>query len=323
MERSGSKHHRVPPLPFLAIVGATGTGKNALAQEIATQSDATLISVDSRKIYRGMDIGTAKPSPEVQRRFEYAMIDRVDPDEAYSAGRYARETNKVIAERRKTGHPIILVGGTGFYLDALIHGLPDLPEVDRAVRTAILAEAATTGWDSLYGELRRVDPEFASRILPSDKTRILRGCEFYRQTGRPLSRHLEESARLGLDEPIVVVWIDRPRPELLGRIEQRVHAMMRQGLVDEVASLLRKGFGPDSPGMATVGYQETIAHLQGQLSLEEATQLIIRNTGRYAKRQVTWFRHRPYALPVKYQGAVAQHVMDAWRGSEPALSGRG
>jgi len=312
MAPSTTNPNRPQCLPLLAIVGATGVGKNDLAQRVAEETNATLISVDSRKIYRGLDIGTAKPAPEVRRRFDYAMIDCVNPDEPFSAGRYARQARQIIAARRSTERPIILVGGTGFYLEALMQGLADLPDIDPALRAAIIAEAAQIGWEHLHEGLSRIDPAFAAAIHPADKTRILRGWEIYRQTGTPLSLLLAESPRQKLAEPIVAVWVDVPRPTLHARIEQRVQRMVQQGLFDEVAALLSRGFGPDSPGLATVGYQEVVVHLRDHIPAAETVRLIVRNTRLYAKRQLTWFRHRPYVTAVPIEDAVVQRVMELW-----------
>jgi tRNA dimethylallyltransferase len=206
------------------------------------------------------------------------------------------------------------VGGTGFYLEALMRGLADLPEVDRALRAALIAEADEIGWDRLHEKLMQIDRDFASAIHSTDRTRILRGWEIYRQTGTPPSRFLAESPRRGLKEPIVVIWVDLPRLDLYARIEHRVGRMVEQGLFQEVASLLGRGFGPDSPGLATVGYQEVIAYHQGHISASEAVRLIVRNTRRYAKRQITWFRHRAYATPIKTEDNTVERVMGLWAG---------
>ena len=301
-------------LPLMAIVGATGVGKNALAQQIAELAGATLISVDSRKVYRGLDIGTAKPTREAQERFHYGMIDCADPSEPFSAGRYAREARQIVAARRAAGQPVILVGGTGFYLDALIRGLPDLPPPDAGLRTEIIAHAGRDGWLALHAELVRLDPVWGSHIDPHDKIRLLRAWELIKQTGELPSTFFAAAGRTPLPWPIIVVWVDMRREELHDWIERRVHRMVQAGLFDEVRGLLDRGYGPESPGMATVGYAESIRHVSGQLEATETIAMIVHNTRRYAKRQITWFRHRPYALCLDAQDATPQRVIAMWRG---------
>ena len=181
-----------PSLPLVAIVGATASGKNELAQKVARTVGASLISVDSRKVYRGLDIGTAKPSPELIREFDYAMIDCADPREYFSAGRFARDARLAVESRRATGQPVILVGGTGFYLDALINGLAEMPQITPSTRERFDATVSKRGWPALYEELKIADPAMASQVHPGDKTRIRRGLEICWESGQRLSDLLEQ-----------------------------------------------------------------------------------------------------------------------------------
>lgn len=278
---------------ILAIVGATASGKSKLAQRVADATGASLISVDSRKIYRGMDIGTAKPSREAQVKFRYGMIDCADPDEAFSAGKYASAARAIAGERLSLGEKVILVGGSGFYLEAFVHGLPDLPEIAPEIRAAVLADADKRGWEALHADMVKADPEWAAAIEPTDKTRLLRATETFKQTGKPLSQWVRDAARDAAPWLVDVVELERDRSELHERIALRTDRMIADGLIDETDRLLQKGYKADSPGLATVGYQEAISHLRGEISLDEARDQIVFHSRQYAKRQLTWFRHRP------------------------------
>lgn len=277
---------------ILAIVGATASGKSKLAQRVADATGASLISVDSRKIYHGMDIGTAKPSREAQARYRYGMIDCAEPDQAFSAGKYAQQAREIAAERLAQDEKVILVGGSGFYLEAFVHGLPDLPEIDPEVRAAVLADAEKRGWGALHADLVNVDPEWAVAIEPTDKTRLLRATETFKQTGKPLSQWMREAEKQAAPWRVDIVELERDRAELHERIAARTDRMLAAGLIDETETLLQKGYRADSPGLATVGYQEAISHLMGKTSLDEARDQIAFHTRQYAKRQLTWFRHR-------------------------------
>lgn len=301
-------------IPILAIVGETGSGKSELAQAIARRTNATLISVDSRKVYRGMDIGTAKPSPEDIREFDYGMVDCADPGDYFSAGRFAREARALVAERLKTRRPVILVGGTGFYLDAFINGLADLPEASPALRQRVAMESAARGWDSLYQEACAVDPEFMASVHPGDKTRVRRALEAWWGSGRRLSGLLAELNMEPCPWAVRVVWPEREREQVYNRIAERAYKMRREGLTHEVRGLLNSGIPVDAPGLATVGYRELVNFLDGATDEDAAYELIIQNSRRYAKRQRTWFRHREYVQSIKYYPTVAEDVIDNWLG---------
>jgi tRNA dimethylallyltransferase len=302
-----------PSLPLLAIVGATASGKNELAQKVARAVGASLISVDSRKVYRGLDIGTAKPSPELIREFDYAMIDCADPSEYFSAGRFAREARLAIESRSATGRPVILVGGTGFYLDALINGLAEMPQITPSTRERFDAAVANRGWPALYEELKIADSAMASQVHPGDKTRIRRGLEICWESGQRLSDLLEQERSDPLPWPIKVLWIERERQALNERIATRVARMRAAGLTAEVGRLLEAGIPGSAPGLATVGYQELVSFFAGRQSEDQAYDLVVRNTRRYAKRQGTWFRHRQYAHSLNSEGVALERIMEFWR----------
>ena len=304
------------PHTLLAIVGVTGSGKNRLAQEIARQTGASLISVDSRKVYRGMDIGTAKPSPDAIREFDYGMIDCADPREYFSAAWFAREARDLVAERVQRGKPVILVGGTGFYLDAFMNGLADLPEISDETRRQLSSEAEERGWDSLSDEARAVDPEFMADVHPSDKTRVRRVLEVWMQAGQRLSDLLLQQSLSPCPWPVRVVWPDVDRETAVDRIEKRVQKMRELGLTCEVRSLLDSGIPTSAPGLATVGYQEIVKFLSGLTDEDAAYERIVINTRRYAKRQATWFRHRQYVRCITTYPVDPIDVISYWQQHE-------
>lgn len=273
----------------LVLTGATASGKSALALEVARRTGAEIISMDSRQVYRGLDIGTAKPTAAERAAVSHHGVDVVDPDVRYSAGRFARDAHRWLREIRARGHPALIVGGTGFFLRALTHPLFREPEIDRQ-----RARALERHLDTLSGERLR---EWAASLgggdtAPSDRQRLLRWIEVAVLTGRTLEwwhRHAAP-AEPPLAAPIVV--IERPRDELYARIDERVSAMLDAGLVDEVRALRAAGWSAADPGMNATGYAEILAHLDGALSLEEAAERIRAATRRYARRQETWFRHQ-------------------------------
>ncbi len=302
------------PLPILAIVGVTGSGKNELAQEIARRTGATLVSVDSRKVYRGMDIGTAKPKPEIIREFDYGMIDCADPREYFSAARFAREARELVSKRLEAGRPVILVGGTGFYLDAFMHGLAELPGITDATRQQIVTDAEERGWESMSEEARSIDPEFMADVHPGDKTRVRRVLEVWIESGQRLSDLLSRQSLSRCPWNVKVIWPEVDRQVAIDRITRRVHMMRDLGLTAEVRGLLESRIPATAPGLATVGYQEIVTFLEEQTSEDEAYERIVINTRRYAKRQATWFRHRPYVHALSSYPVATEEIIRLWHG---------
>lgn len=308
------------PLPILAIVGVTGSGKNELAQEVARRMDATLISVDSRKVYRGMDIGTAKPRPAIIREFDYGMIDCADPREYFSAARFAREAREIAAARMHSDRQVILVGGTGFYLDAFMHGLAELPDITDATRQQLINDAEERGWDFLSEDARSIDPEFMADVHPGDKTRVRRVLEVWMESGQRLSDLLQRQSLTPCAWDVRVVWPELDRQLAIDRIEKRVYKMRELGLTAEVRALLESGIPDSAPGLATVGYQEIVAFLKEHTNEDQAYERIVINTRRYAKRQATWFRHRPYVHTVSSYPIAAEEIIRLWREPKWPLS---
>lgn len=274
------------------LMGPTACGKTELAVRLHAELPLDVISVDSAMVYRGMDIGTAKPSPRILEACPHRLVDVCDPGESYSAGRFVNDARREITDILSTGRTPLLVGGTMLYFRALQHGLADLPEADPAVRSAIDAEAEQRGWPALHGDLEKIDPDSAARIESTDAQRIQRALEVFRVTGKPLSRLQKESiqpappwrfVKLGL-------WpVDRAL--LRERIEARFLRMMDEGLVEEVKALHgRPDLNASLPAIRAVGYRQIWDWLDGRISREEAIVRAVAATAQLAKRQLTWMR---------------------------------
>jgi tRNA dimethylallyltransferase len=275
---------------ILVICGPTASGKSDLALRLAEQLEAEIINADSMQVYRGMEIGTAKPSVEERARIPHHLIDIVRPDQPFSAADFAAEANVAIRAICSRGKRTIVVGGTGLYIRALLKGLVDSPgDTGGEIRQELRAEAQQLGNQAMLEELRRVDPELAERIHPNNLVRIIRALEVFRTTGIPLSRYQQEHAFSGQSYLNMQIGIRVERPLLYSRIDERVNLMLEQGLVREVQQLLNAGFGPELKAMRAIGYKEVTGHLAGEYCLDEAIRLIKRDTRHYAKRQLTWF----------------------------------
>lgn len=273
-------------------MGPTASGKTGFAIELARRLPAEIVSVDSALVYRGMDIGTAKPSPALRAELPHHLIDLLDPAEAYSAGRFRRDALEAMAQIRARGRVPLLVGGTMMYFRALLRGLADLPEADPALRAALDREAAARGWPALHAELARVDPVSAARIQPGDSQRIQRALEVWRLAGRPLSelQAAEDDAPRGWTF-LKFALAPPTRAALHAAIEQRFREMMAAGFADEVRRLHARGdLHPGLPAIRAVGYRQLWAWLEGECSLAEAVEKAVTATRRLAKRQATWLR---------------------------------
>lgn len=280
-----------PPTPakrLLAIVGPTATGKTTLALRLAEWLGGEVVNADSRQVYREMDIGTAKPTAEERERVRHWLIDVADPDEPFSLGRYLDLAGEALSDCWSRGALPVLVGGTGQYVWALLEGwqVPRVPP-DRRLRAELEAQAEREGPQRLLEELARVDPEYAVRVDPRNIRRVIRALEVYRRTGRPLSAC---QTRQPPDFAWTVIGLTCARDELYRRIDARVDNMMAAGLLDEVRSLVERGYGCDLPAMSGIGYRQVCQHLAGELSLEEAVARIKTETHRLARMQHTWFR---------------------------------
>jgi tRNA dimethylallyltransferase len=279
-------------LPVVLLMGPTAAGKTDAALALAKRLPIEIVSVDSAMVYRGFDIGTAKPSPEERARVPHHLVDIREPEEPYSAGQFVRDASAAIAAIRTRGCVPVLVGGTMLYFHALLHGLAELPEGDAELRAELDERGAREGWDVLHAELAAVDPEAAGRIHPNDPQRIQRALEVYRITGTPISRLQSlRSPAIDAAEALCIALSPASRASLHARIEQRFHRMMAAGFLDEVRRLHeRAGAARELPALRAVGYRQIREHLLGNHELEAAVHRAIAATRQLAKRQLTWLR---------------------------------
>ncbi|NLN17443.1 MAG: tRNA (adenosine(37)-N6)-dimethylallyltransferase MiaA [Firmicutes bacterium] len=278
-------------LPLLVLVGPTAVGKTQLSLRLAEELDGEIVSADSMQVYKFMDIGTAKPTPEERRRIPHYLLDVCLPNESFSVARYQRLAWDAIANIHRRGRFPILTGGTGLYVQAVVDGLNFPPQPsDKQYRAKLQALAQEEGPEAVHRLLQRVDPETASRIHPNNLRRVVRALEICRCTGRPMSAHLKEEPRQKPPYDLHMYGLTRDRSELYERINRRVDEMIAAGLVAEVKVLVEMGFAEGKTALQALGYKEILAYLQGLLTFEEAVELLKRDTRRYAKRQLTWFR---------------------------------
>jgi tRNA dimethylallyltransferase len=281
-----------PQLPVYLLTGPTGTGKSDWAIRLAEAAPVEIVSVDSALVYRGLDIGTAKPARELRLRLPHHLIDICDPAESYSAGRFVGDAMAAIAAIQARRRVPLLVGGTMLYLRALLQGLAPLPQASAQLRREIDEHAARSGWPAVHAELARLDPVAAARINPNDSQRIQRALEVCRATGRRLSE-LQRETVSPLAGMSLKAWAlaPRSRPVLHRRLADRFHAMMDAGFLEEVRALHRRGdLTARHTSMRAVGYRQLWAHLDGQCDLAEAVERGIAATRQLAKRQLTWMR---------------------------------
>ena len=289
------------------LMGPTASGKTALALHLADRFGVELISVDSALVYRGMDIGTAKPDAATLTRYPHRLIDIRDPKEAYSAAEFRADALREMAAISATGKIPLLVGGTGLYFRSLQHGLSDLPEADAELRERLSREARTLGWPALHERLQAIDPAAAQRIRPGDAQRIQRALEVIELTGKPLSQ-LQGGARERFPYRVLkLTLMPDDRAALHARIAERLDAMFAQGFLDEVKALRARGDPGSSPGQAlhadlasmrAVGYRQVWQYLDGEFDFAECRERAIHATRQLAKRQITWFRADRDALAI-------------------------
>lgn len=279
----------------VVIAGPTATGKTALAVELslALAEKGEIINADSMQVYAGMDIGTAKPAPEDQRGIVHHLLDVVEPDEEFNAAVFCSLALPLVKDIEQRGRACFVVGGTGLYIRGLVEGLFICPSVDRGLRKELKLECEAMGPSKLHERLKRIDPETAGRIHPNDKLRIIRALEIFHLTDRrPADLAKEQSLK---DRPVnaLKLCLDVDRNRLYERINQRSLAMVEAGLLEETEELLAKGYSPDLKPMKGIGYRHMLEYLDGDCSFEEAVHGLQRDTRRYAKRQLTWFRADP------------------------------
>lgn len=294
---------------LLVLIGPTAVGKTKLSLEIAQRYHGEIISGDSMQVYRGMDIGTAKASAEEQRLVPHHMIDIHDPDHPFSVAEFQERVTALIPQIAARGKLPMIVGGTGLYVESVCYDyrFTDVPS-DEALRQELDHYAETQGDDALHHQLQEVDPQTAERLHPRDRRRIIRAIEVYRTTGIPLSAHLAAQTK---ESPynLCIIGLTMDREQLYRRIEERIDLMMEKGLLREVRRLLDEGCKPEYISMQGLGYKEMIAYLEGKLSLPDAVTLLKRDTRRFAKRQLSWFRHMKdiHWIDVTDQGNFSAH----------------
>ncbi len=277
--------------PLVAVVGCTAAGKTELGIGLAQALRGEIVGADSRQIYRGMDIGTAKPTPAERTAAPHHLIDLINPDEEFSFARYQELALAAIADITQRGQLPLVVGGTGQYLQGLLEGW-QAPRVapQPELRAALAAEAAQSGVDALHRRLALVDPPAAATIGPTNLRRIIRALEVYEVTGQPISAQQTKSAP---PFDVVTLWIEVERSLLYERIDQRVDAMIEQGLLGEIRSLLDQGYHWDLPALSSIGYKEFRPLFSDEASLEECRQTLKWNTHAFARRQRAWFKRLP------------------------------
>jgi tRNA dimethylallyltransferase len=283
--------------PAIFIMGPTASGKTALAVSLVERFPLEIISVDSALVYRGMNIGTAKPDPDTLARAPHHLLDIRDPDEAYSAAAFCDDARRLMAEIVARGRVPLLVGGTMLYFRALLQGLDDLPRADTALRKALEAGAAARGWPALHAELAEIDPPTAARLAPNDSQRIGRALEIFHLTGTPMSALLDRAHAELPYRVLPLALIPSDRTVLHQRIAARFDTMLAEGLIEEVKTLRRTyALNADLPSMRAVGYRQAWACLDGDIDLKALREQGIAATRQLAKRQLTWLRSWPDAV---------------------------
>lgn len=276
-------------IKLIALVGPTAVGKTEISHELVEKFPFEIVSCDSMQVYRGMDVGTAKPLPEEVEEYHYHMIDVVAPDYRYSAGEYALDAGKVIDGIVNRGKIPLVVGGSGLYLDALIYGISSMPKADLIFRKKLNREADEKGSGFLHELLKEIDSASAERIHSNDLKRIIRALEVYHLTGEPMSEIQKIKSKVR-EYRCLIIGVARERAELYKRVEMRVDKMFDKGLVEEVQTLIDQGYNSELSSSQALGYKEVADHLNGKFSLEEAKEKVKKNTRNFAKRQMTYFK---------------------------------
>jgi tRNA dimethylallyltransferase len=303
--------------PLIAVVGPTASGKSALALRLALRHRGEIVSCDSLSVYRGFDIGSAKPTAEERERVRHHLVDVVDPGDGFSAADYARRARRALREITDRGRLPIVAGGTGLYLKALLQGLFAGPSRDPALRARLEAIATRFGDTRLHRLLLRVDPAAASRIPANDRVRVVRALEVFARTGKPLSELHGRGAEALRGYTVLVVGLRPGRAALRAAVERRTDRMIASGLVDEVRALLGRGYPAELRPLQAIGYRQAVRVVRGEATLEEARRDIVQATLRFAKRQMTWFRHQ---ADVSWcpDAAEAETLVDSWLGRPDA-----
>lgn len=296
-------------IPVVLLMGPTASGKTGLSLQLAKHLPVEIISVDSAQVYRGMDIGTAKPDAATMARVRHHLVDILDPVEPYSAARFRDDALRLISEIRARGHMPLLVGGTMLYYRALQFGLSNLPPADAGVRRRLEQDAAREGWPAMHLRLMRKDPVTAARLHPNDQQRVQRALEIVELTGMPVSEFHAGTQSAGVSGRLIKIALNPPeRAELHARIAERFHLMMRSGFLEEVQRLRARGdLNPELPSIRAVGYRQLWEHLDGRDGLEEAVERGIAATRQFAKRQITWLRSE---TSVQWLDPASRNLLD-------------
>lgn len=281
--------------PVLFIQGPTAVGKSSLALKLAKHYDTDIISADSRQVYRQLDIGTAKPSLEEQQEIKHHLIDIINPDEPFSAGKFVVEAKKIIAEMHSQHKLPIVCGGTGLYIKSLINGIANIPDIDPELKIKLQSLADEKGNIFIHNRVMEVDPIAAEKIEVNDLKKSLRALEVFEATGKPISEFWREQENSVTFTPINVLILDE-RTKIYDRINKRVDLMLEMGLINEINSLLKKGYKENDAGMLTVGYREFYPYFHGVDSLQRCIDLAKKHSRNYAKRQLTWYRKIDFDL---------------------------
>lgn len=277
--------------PLIVLTGPTAVGKTALSVALAKAVNGEIISADSIQVYKYMDIGSAKIKPEEMQGIRHFLIDEIEPDEEFNVMLFQKYANEYIRQIRKNGKLPIIVGGTGFYIQAVLYGINfTMYETDTSYRDELMRLSNEHGPEFLYEHLKSVDPEYADTVHANNQKRVIRALEYYKQTGQKFSEHNEEQRENDSPYNFAYFVLNDEREHLYKKIEQRIDAMLAEGLVDEVKGLLDRGYTKDLVSMQGLGYKEIVAYLEGSISLDEAVYILKRDTRHFAKRQLTWFR---------------------------------
>lgn len=289
--------------PLVVLLGPTAVGKSRIATHVAKHLGTDVLAADSRQVYRGMDIGTDKPTAEERQAVPHRLIDVVDPSETFNAGWYRRLAMVEIERLYSAGRLPFVVGGTGLYIRTLVRGLCPAPQADPHVRAELKKLKDERGRDGLYAELTRVDPETAARLHPNDESKVIRALEVSRVSGRPLSTIQAEH---GFDETpfsALLIGLERRKETLYRRIEERIDWQLTQGMIEETRLLLGQGYGRELGSMKGLGYRQVAAYLANECDYAEMVRRFKRDTRRFAKRQMTWFRSEPGVVWLSIEGS--------------------
>jgi tRNA dimethylallyltransferase len=307
---------------LVVILGPTAVGKSRVAVEVAKHLQNEIVTADSRQVYRRMDVGTDKPPAAARQGITHHLIDLIDPDEPFNAGLFRRHASAAIAGLYQRRTLPLVVGGTGLYVRILLQGICDAPPSDPKVRAQLLEEAREHGYDSLYTRLVHVDPVTAAKLHPHDVAKIIRALEVHHLSGLSMSSFQGRHAFSERPFSPLVIGLNREREHLYRRIEERIDWQLANGLVEETEELLKRGFRRDSPAMKGLGYRQVAAYLAGECEQQEMVRQFKRDTRRFAKRQMTWFRREADVtwLTIKESEPLEETVMRVLRLIHPFLA---